>query len=102
MKFYSEMLNKMYDTQEALESAEKVETSRLEAKRMAESKRSEMRAADAKRVEEKRNAAHAAAKEYSDELNAFVKKYGYYHSSVDENAAVDLGDFITGLFSKWF
>lgn len=68
MKYYSEDLQKLFDTQEALVKAED------EAKRKQESR--ETRAKEVQAAEKK---AKEAVAEYSRLYNAFIKDYGSFH-----------------------
>lgn len=73
MKYYSEKLEKLFETEEELKSAEKARDEE-EAK---EKVKREQRAERAKEVEE-------AYKKYIELLNQFVKDYGNYHCSVKD------------------
>ena len=86
MKFYSELTNKVYDTEKACMKAEQeykqAQAAKMRAeeeKRLAEKKKQEKRAEDAKRVETKREAMTKAQREYREELEKFCKEYGSYH-----------------------
>lgn len=70
MKYYSEKLNKVFDTVDALEKAE----AELEAKNAEKKKKAEARATRAKEVED-------AYKTYRTLLDAFCKDYGAFHTS---------------------
>ena len=83
MKFYSEVLKKFFDTEEACVSAE----------------------ADAKAAETKEKEAleaiHAIEKEYMDMIADFVAEYGYYKSPAVKTALDDdilVKKLFTGLF----
>lgn len=85
MKFYSEKLNKLYETQEALEKAEaEKEAKELEAKKAAEKRNAERKDA-AHLVDEKRKIAWNAYKEYHDALKDFCSKYDSYHYSLKDD-----------------
>ena len=88
MKYYSEILNKVFDTEKACREAEleckRAEEAKLreaEQKKLAEKKKQEERAADAKAVEQKFEAMYRIQKECREAVNAFVKKHGSYHFS---------------------
>lgn len=70
MKYYSEKLNKVFETVDALEKAE----AELEAKNAEKKKKAEARAIRAKEVED-------AYKNYRTLLDAFCKDYGSFHTS---------------------
>lgn len=77
---YSKKLNKVFDTVAELEAAEK----ELSEKELAEKKKKEERSARAKEVEEAYKKVDEAKKVADDLLEAFIKDYGSYHTSVKE------------------
>ena len=90
MKFYSELTQKVYDTEAECKRAEKefkeaqaAKSRAEEEKRLAEKKKQEERAVEAKVVEQKREAMIHAQKEYREAIDAFVKKHGSYHFSTN-------------------
>lgn len=106
MKYYSEKLNKFYDTPDACERAEfeakekenlekiKKEREVALAKQQKEAALAERKAA-AEKVESARKAYLEAQKKYRAELEGFCKKYGTYHYSTNS------ADEIPSLFD-WF
>lgn len=88
MKFYSEQLNKLFDSVEELKEAEEKINA---AKKAEEEKKARLKAnreARAKEVEEAirqaqedQKKANASNKHAVDVLNAFVKDYGAYHTT---------------------
>ena len=78
MRFYSDILNKPFDTEEELRAAEAKENEKLELAKVAKEKR----ATAAKEVEDAFNAANEAYKAANEKLKAFVNEYGSYHTSV--------------------
>lgn len=92
MKYYSEKLNKFYDTADACQRAEfelkekenreKIQKERelALAKEQKEKALAERKAA-AEKVETARKAFNEAQKAYRDELDKFIKTYGTYHFS---------------------
>ena len=81
MKFYSEKLNTMFDTQEACAQAEDEhdkQVAEAEAKKKALANE---RAERAKKIEELYKAAAAAEREYKTALNDFIKDYGSFHAT---------------------
>lgn len=76
-KFYSEKLDKLFDTEAECKDAE-VE---YEKKVKAENAKKEERAADAKLVDEAFKEAIKAQDHYIELRNEFVKKYGSYHKT---------------------
>lgn len=79
MRYYSDTLKKLFETEEELKKAE-VE---FEEKHALELKQKEERANRAKEVEE-------AYKKYLDLRSKFVKDYGSYHMTITENDLKDL------------
>lgn len=81
MKFYSEKLNKVFDTEQACveaESAHDKAIAEAEAKKKA---LVEERATRAKEVEDLYKAAVEAKKAYDEKLRAFLKDYGSFHAT---------------------
>ena len=76
-KYFSELLNKTFDTKEECLKAEK----EFEEKHKAELQLKEERAADAKKVEEAFAKYNEAGKEARELLSEFCKKYGAYHKT---------------------
>ena len=88
MNYYSEILNKVFDTEKACREAEleckRAEEAKLreaEQKKLAEKKKQEERAADAKKVEALREEMVKAQSNYRKAVQAFVEKHGSYHFS---------------------
>ena len=125
MKFYSEKLNKLFDSAEACQQAEfraKEEENRqrilAERKAAEEKEKKEKEAADRKAMaaeiekaritmlEVQKNCKEqidAAQKDYRNKIDAFVKQYGSYHWS--SNSADDiptLFDIIDPFFKNFF
>lgn len=97
MKYYSEQLNKLFDTSEELVAAEdKVNA----AKRAEEEKKAQLKAqreARAKEVEDAFKVAHDDTKKAYELLKAFVKDYGAYHTSI-KNVPVSIWNAFFNLF----
>lgn len=86
MKFYSELINKVYDTEKDCMKAEQEYKQALEAKKreeeikkLAEKKKQEARADAAKYINELREEMVEAQRKYRDAIEDFVAKYGSYH-----------------------
>ena len=77
-KYFSEKLNKTFDTKEECLKAE----AEFDEKHKAELQLKEERAAAAKEVEEAYKKANEARKEADDKLAAFLKKYKHFHSTI--------------------
>lgn len=112
MKYYSEKLEKVFDTPEALEDAEfkakeeenlakiKAERAAAQAKEEKEKKAAE-RKQMAGEIEEARQAMVKAQKEYREKIDAFVKKYHTYHYSTSD--VNEIPTLFSSLFDKfWF
>lgn len=104
MKFYSETLKELFDTEDALNEAEAKHAETLAVAKAKKEKASQERAVAAKKVEdaeakmgEARKAYAEAEKAYRKELSDFCKKYGTYHKSVSYS---DLPTLLNELF--WF
>lgn len=98
MKYYSEMTKKLYDSEDALVTAETAATE-AEAKAKAEKERVAIeRKVRADEIEKARAAMVAAQKEYRDKLEAFCKDYGTYHTTIksprDIPTLFDFFDFL--------
>ena len=97
MKFYSEQLSKLFDTQAELETAEEKENA---AKRAEEEKKAKLKAnreTRAKEVEDAFKTAAEAQKKANELLNAFLKDYGSYHTTL-KDVPVSIWDAFFNLF----
>ncbi len=92
MKYYSEELNKLFDSEKEALKAEKDHAAALKAEEEKKAKVNAERAAAAKEVEAALENLKAAKKEYHEKLSAFCDKYGAYHTSIKN---VDLPDLFT-------
>ena len=110
MKYFSEKLNKVFDTPEACQCAEfeaKEAENRqkilAERKAAEEKERKEKEAEERKTmaadIEEKRKAMVAAQKAYSNAIDQFTKRWGSYHYS--SNSADDI-PMLFKLFNPFF
>lgn len=81
MKYYSEQLDKIFETEEQLLDAEAENQMKLEAQKAEKEKR----ATAAKEVEELFNKANDAYKLANDKLEEFVKTYGSYHMTLRDS-----------------
>lgn len=83
MKFYSEELNKLYESQE---ECEKAESEALEAKKRAEEEQEKLvaeRKARAAEVDDARKAMVEAQNKYEELLRDFIRDYKTYHYSTN-------------------
>lgn len=104
MKYYSEQLKKLFDTPEELLAAEEKVNA---AKRAEEEKQAQLKAqreTRAKEVEEAirqaqedQKKANASTKRAVNMLNAFVKDFGAYHTTL-KGAPVSIWDAFFNLF----
>ena len=95
MKYYSEILNKVFDTEQACceaelecKRAEEAKLREVEQKRLAEKKKQEARAEDAKIVNQLREEMVKAQNAYRNAVEDFVEKYGSYHFSATSNEKI--------------
>lgn len=108
MKYYSEKLRRLYDTEAELTKAEGL-AAKVEAEKAAKEKAAkEHRAERAKEVEEALKAAETAKAKANKLMSAFVNDYGSFHTSytlkdvnTDSAGTVNnvFDDFITQVFS---
>ena len=87
MKYYSDKLNKVFDTVDALESAELEYTKKQDEELRKKQERKER----AKEVDE-------AFKNYQKLLSAFIKDYGSYHFSCNDKFLDDVNKFLSNIF----
>ena len=93
MKYYSEVLNKTFNTEKECLKAEQEHA--LALKEAAKAKNEE-RAAKAKEVEDAAEVLKKARENYRNKLNAFCEKFGTYHYSMKARDLSDLFDEIWG------
>lgn len=85
MKYYSETLNELFDTEKDLIEAER-QKKEAEAKKLAAEKaQKEVRTKRAKEVEEALKEANKAQAAAIDLLKKFTEDYGYFHTSYSVN-----------------
>ena len=85
MKFYSEMLDKLYDNAAECEKAEKAAVEEKERKAKEAEKKANERQARAAEVEEAMKAAAEAVDKYRKLLQEFCQDYGAFHYSIRDN-----------------
>lgn len=103
-KYYSDLTNKIYETEEALEEAEKAYNDKLAEKKKLE----EERKADYEKVKEAYRAAEAQKKAADELLQEFLKKYKGVHETTDKTKFMntqryldDQKDLINLVFSSF-
>ncbi len=79
MKFYSESLNKMFDSADACAEAESTHEKALAEAEAKKKALADERANRAKEVEEAYKVAVDAKKAYNEKLQDFLKDYGSFH-----------------------
>jgi Skp family chaperone for outer membrane proteins len=82
MKYYSEKLNKLFETEKELISAEKAHDDEVANQKKAKEAAAAERKARAAEVEKAREAKNEACKHYNEVLEAFLKDYGSYHQTI--------------------
>lgn len=95
-KYFSELLNKTFDTKEECLEAEKA----FEEKHKAELQVKEERAARRKEVEKLYEEANEARKKADEALAEFLKKYKHYHSTVSN--VPNTKTIFDVFFDNWF
>ena len=78
-RFYSDITNKLYDSMDDLEEAEKKIIAKREEKRVAEQKRADERKARAQEIDELQKTYVDARKAYTEALEKFCNDYGTFH-----------------------
>lgn len=101
MKYYSDKLDKIFDSAEECSQAEKDYDTQLAEKKQHELQLKEERSTRAKEIDEARKALEDASKHYHELIRAFVKDFGSYHHSIVRNDFKDDLDFMD-FFDNWF
>lgn len=98
MKYYSEILQKAFDTEDACLKAEKDHEEKVAAQKAAAENLAKARKARAKEVEDALHALQEAKDNYLKVLKDFCKDYGAFHYSwTNDKVAPSLLDFL-----DWF
>lgn len=84
MKYYSELTNKIYDSEKECKAAEEKKRKSDEEETLRKKKEAEQRKTRAAAVEEKRVAYSKAKEAYINELDSFIKDYGSYHTTIKD------------------
>lgn len=96
--YFSEVLNKRFDTEEACLQAEKEYAEKIAAQKEAEQKLKNEKAARAKDIENAYKAYKDAEKKYLELRNKFVEDYGQYHMTVREESPITSWSDLFNLF----
>jgi hypothetical protein len=101
MKFYSESLNKLFETEQALVEAETAEADKKAAEEAHAKQLAATRKDRAKAIEESYKRVVEARQEYKKLVDEFTRDYGSFHMSVkgDNLADMDLFDLFKYAFS---
>ena len=91
MKYYSEELQKTFDTEEECVAAEKDYLQKLEDAKQEKLRLKEERTARAKEVQDAYTEWIEAEKKYKTLRNDFIRDYGYFHATYSNSE--DLNDF---------
>lgn len=97
MKYFSEKLNKLFDSSDECAKAEAAAIKAEEEKKVAEQKKAETRKARAKEVEDALKASVEARAKYDKLLREFCKDYGAFHYSFNSEDDDDIFNF----FKLW-
>lgn len=102
MRYYSDELNKLFDSEKELQDAE--QTKKIEAykAKQEKEKKDAERKAMAKEVEEARKAMVAARTKYAEALEAFCKRFGTYHTSLTGEDAKHAIPTLFNWLDDWF
>lgn len=82
MKYYSELLEKVFNSADECEAAEMEAKEKAERERLAREEKAAKRKEAAAQVEAARKVALDAQKAYQDALKDFCAKYGSYHTTI--------------------
>lgn len=84
MKYYSETLNKVFDSEQECTEAEQQHAQKLAAQQARKEALSNERSARQQEVEAAYRAAADARRAYNDILAKYLKDYGSYHATFDD------------------
>lgn len=97
MKYYSDLTNKIYDTEDALKEAEKIHNEKLEEKK----KNEEQRKADYEKVREAYKLAEQQKKAADKLLMEFVEKYKGIHETTDKSKVLNTRQYLENQKDLW-
>lgn len=101
MKYYSETLQKLFESEKALVEAEKQAQEEKEKKEAEKKALTEKRATRAKEIEEAYKAIIEAKNHYNELKNKFIEDYGSYHLTVNTKTPIDNIETLSDLFNFW-
>lgn len=102
MKYYSDKLNKLFDTEKELEKAEQEAKIKAYKEKQEKEAKAAERKARAAEVEEARKTMVAAQKKYQEVLEAFIRDYKSFHYSVKGDEAKEMIPTLFDIFSPLF
>ncbi len=102
MKYYSDVLKRLFDSEKELLEAEDAKKKAEEEKALREKEKNAARAEAAKKVEEAMKKAAEANKNYREVLSDFCKNYGAYHYSFTDDGKEDTYDLFDELVKFLF
>lgn len=88
-RYYSDITNKLYDSMDDLEEAEKKIITKREEKRVAEQRRADERKVRAQEIDELQKTYVEARKAYTEALEKFCNDYGTFHTSISSDNLFD-------------
>ena len=97
MKYFSEITNSVYDTEQELIEAEELVEKEEEKKKIAKAERAERE----KEIEEAIRDAAEAQKKVNELIDAFVADYGSYHSTIKDTNFKPFTSPFFDFFLKW-
>ena len=81
MRYYSDELNKVFDTEEELNKAENAERARIRKEKMEKEKKANERKEQADKVKAAYEVYLEARSKYAEALEDFTRKFGPYHQT---------------------
>lgn len=96
MKYYSEKLNKLFESEEECNKAEAEHDAQVREEEERKTKLANERKARAKEVEAAAKSVMEARKAYDELLARFIKDYGSFHATISSNG--DFFDLFESLF----
>ena len=101
MKYYSDELNRLFDTEAELNKAEREANRKAEKEKAEKEKAAAERKARAQEVEDARKAMVAAQSKYRELLEAFCEKYHTYHLSLTGDDAKKAAPSLFDIFNPF-
>lgn len=102
MKYYSEKLNRLFETEKELVEAENIHDKKLAEEKEKKEKAAKERKARAAEIDAAREAKNEACRRYNELLEAFIQDYGSYHTTISDSKELDLDWLNSDLIAKFF